>query len=130
MDHRDTHTHTHTAAHQPTHFTPYQSLGSKCPMKCNVVEQIQGLYLGWLTPGWDAKNTAFILGELIIITRQALAAPPSPSLLPFTSDSAVLLYSTLPSVRSGLCRPSVRRARRVRAWGVCVLGGLGGSELR
>lgn len=76
MDHRDTHTHTHTAAHQPTHFTPYQSLGSKCPMKCNVVEQIQGLYLGWLTPGWDAKNTAFILGELIIITRQALAAPP------------------------------------------------------
>lgn len=48
-DHYDTCTLTHmradshTLTHKPGHFTPYQSLSSKCSMKCNVVEQIQGL---------------------------------------------------------------------------------------
>lgn len=58
------------------HFTSYQSVGSKCPMKCNVVEPIQGLSIGWLTSGWDAKNTAFILGELMIIMRHLLLLSP------------------------------------------------------
>lgn len=65
-------------------------------MKCNVVEQIQGLQLGWLTPGWDAKNTAFILAELMIIMRPTLPTllPRVLSLCASTSDS--LLFSLGP----------------------------------
>lgn len=60
-------------------------------MKCNVVEQIQGLLLGWLTPGWDARNTAFILCELMIIMRSP--APPPPTHPPCHSPSLPLTHS-------------------------------------
>lgn len=65
-------------------------------MKCNVVEPVQELSIGWLTSGWDAKNTAFILGELMIIMRHLLLLSP-PHLIP-TSDSSLLPQSVVDCV--------------------------------
>lgn len=115
------HTHTHKKKNV-AHFTSYQSVSSKCPMKCNVVEPIQELSIGWLTSGWDAKNTAFILGERMILMRHPLLLSP-PHLTPH------LWLIPSPSTCSGLCGPSVRQPRRVCARGVRVLCRLDRSEL-
>lgn len=114
--------HTHTfKKRNVAHFTS-QSVSSNCPMKCNVVEPIQELSIGWLTSGWDAKNTAFILGELMIIMRHLLLLSP-PHFTPH-----LWLIPSLP-ICSGLCGSPVWRPWRVRARGVRLLCRLDRSEL-